>query len=105
MCRCPKCDTELYFEDVIDCDSSGYTIVEEGFGRCPKCKTKYWIDTVYNFSHYEIEEMKDEQSFFFYIKSNIRSFVPGHSCPGDCQIFNNPNICSFARQIFKAVKF
>jgi uncharacterized protein with PIN domain len=60
MCKCPKCDAELEIEDMIDCDESGYALVNEGYGYCPKCKTKYWIDMVYKFSHYEIEEMKDE---------------------------------------------
>lgn len=60
MCKCPNCDTELEIEDVFDCDSSGYTYIEKGYGYCPKCKIEYWIDAVYNFSHYEIEEREDE---------------------------------------------
>ena len=60
MCKCPKCDTELIIEDMIDEDWSGDAYVSRGFGHCPKCKTEYWIDMVYKFSHYEIEEMKDK---------------------------------------------
>lgn len=60
MCKCPKCGAELDFTETIDCENyDEYTYVEGGYGECPKCKTEYWIDMVYKFSHYKVEEMKN----------------------------------------------
>ena len=60
MCECPKCNAELELEDINDEDNYGNVHVDKGYGHCPKCKTKYWIDAIYNFSHYEIEEMEED---------------------------------------------
>jgi uncharacterized protein with PIN domain len=60
MCECPKCNVELILEDIIDEEGYVSAHVNKGYGYCPKCGTKYWIDEVYSFSHYEIEEMEEE---------------------------------------------
>ena len=60
MCECPKCNVELEIGEMFDEDWCDDTCIGKCYGYCPKCKTEYWIDMIYKFSHYEIEEMKGE---------------------------------------------